>query len=450
MPRFRLQDGVLLPGRSLLAEQSLVLNDLPPRLVLPLQSSRYDEAQAVVKVGDWVREGQPLSRPSGLLSRPRISPVAARVVDVGEQPVLIAGLGDGAPAVQTRLQSVVLGELQPRTAGQTVPAWRNMSRSDLLEQIAVMGLTGQDGLPLDLECRLLPGQSTLVLHTLECQPGQHTLSWLLQERSSDLALGIELLWRLADFGQLQLHVSSEDREAARQLCELLPAECKVKVETIASFYPAGLARLRAAQVLKHFPDPRRSLAAQGVLVIDPDRLLRAQQRVLHDDGGLLHPLSWYDRESGKTQQVWAPEGAELSWIYQHLRYALSGESVEFPELQRQLLVGGMLDGAPLTLGSVPLLAGQRNLQLWPRSELPVYREDACISCGHCLDVCPVHLSPPRLLHLIEEQRLLEASAIGLECCLDCGICTWVCPSRINIGHMLRKGAWLLREVRHAN
>ena len=81
-------------------------------------------------------------------------------------------------------------------------------------------------------------------------------------------------------------------------------------------------------------------------------------------------------------------------------------------------------------------------------ELPRLREDACNTCGRCLEACPRSLAPPRLVHLIEEQRLHEARGMGLEHCLLCGVCSYVCPSHIHLGHSLRKGLQQLREVRH--
>lgn len=54
----------------------------------------------------------------------------------------------------------------------------------------------------------------------------------------------------------------------------------------------------------------------------------------------------------------------------------------------------------------------------------------CIRCGQCDDVCPVAISPQRLLHAILQDRLQTANADGLFDCTRCGHCDPVCPSRI--------------------
>ncbi len=54
----------------------------------------------------------------------------------------------------------------------------------------------------------------------------------------------------------------------------------------------------------------------------------------------------------------------------------------------------------------------------------------CIHCGQCDDVCPVAISPQRLLQAILLDRLQTASVDGLFDCTRCGRCDPVCPSRI--------------------
>lgn len=57
-------------------------------------------------------------------------------------------------------------------------------------------------------------------------------------------------------------------------------------------------------------------------------------------------------------------------------------------------------------------------------------ESNCIHCGRCDDVCPVALSPQRLLLAILQDRLEVAHSEGLLDCTQCGRCDAACPSRI--------------------
>lgn len=62
---------------------------------------------------------------------------------------------------------------------------------------------------------------------------------------------------------------------------------------------------------------------------------------------------------------------------------------------------------------------------------PSGRRMPCIRCMRCEDVCPMYLSPQRLLMARGkgEKKLL---ALGADCCIRCNACSSVCPSRIDI------------------
>ena len=66
-------------------------------------------------------------------------------------------------------------------------------------------------------------------------------------------------------------------------------------------------------------------------------------------------------------------------------------------------------------------------------------ERACISCGYCIDVCPVKLLPNLLMKasiISDATKLQELSAND---CVDCGLCTFVCPSKIEVLEHINKG-----------
>ena len=61
-------------------------------------------------------------------------------------------------------------------------------------------------------------------------------------------------------------------------------------------------------------------------------------------------------------------------------------------------------------------------------EAPERRTCACIRCGRCIRVCPMHLMPTELekAYLHGDMERLEQLHISL--CMLCGCCSYVCPS----------------------
>ena len=52
------------------------------------------------------------------------------------------------------------------------------------------------------------------------------------------------------------------------------------------------------------------------------------------------------------------------------------------------------------------------------------REDACINCGKCLEICPVGVNP--------------LSGKNIKSCINCGLCSYICPSFINLKAKLKE------------
>ncbi len=69
---------------------------------------------------------------------------------------------------------------------------------------------------------------------------------------------------------------------------------------------------------------------------------------------------------------------------------------------------------------------------WPR-------ENPCIDCGLCLEVCDKGLWPSVLLDLIKSGQFEECKKQGIDSCNDCGDCTAECPMGIPLFKYLRIG-----------
>ncbi len=59
-------------------------------------------------------------------------------------------------------------------------------------------------------------------------------------------------------------------------------------------------------------------------------------------------------------------------------------------------------------------------------------ERDCISCGLCHDVCPVDMLPQTVLRNVAGNDIEGAMAFGLLDCSNCSVCTYVCPSKIDL------------------
>jgi Na+-translocating ferredoxin:NAD+ oxidoreductase subunit C len=417
---------------------------LPSRLILPLQTAAGDAARPLVSPGQRVRAGEALSEPLGLLSRVRRAPLSGLVAAVERRPLLAAPLGDGDPGAPATVDCIVLEDLEAPSSPAT-QAWRELDAAERARRLGAAGLSGAEGLPLDLELELLPPGATLVLRCAELQPGQRSIDWLLRQHAGEIAAAVESLLEPGRFAEAVLVHGEGQKESASRLAAHLEHHLPTRPVALREGYPWDHPRLLVHKASGRWADHARCLAAQGWLLLEPGRLLRLARRLSREDYGSPLLLSVCRVDSGRRGPVPAAPPRLLRLLpgmpLGEARIPLGARPGEL------LLFGGPFDGRPALDDELPLPEGLDTITLLPRGAWPVHREEACISCGQCLDICPVRLAPVRLVHLIAEGRLAEARALGLGECLDCGLCSWNCPSRIHLGHGLRDGLQQLREGR---
>ena len=64
---------------------------------------------------------------------------------------------------------------------------------------------------------------------------------------------------------------------------------------------------------------------------------------------------------------------------------------------------------------------------------------ACISCGRCVDACPMGLMPNEISIACEARNFDLMGAVDILDCFECGCCTYVCPAKRPIVHWVKWG-----------
>jgi electron transport complex protein RnfC len=115
---------------------------------------------------------------------------------------------------------------------------------------------------------------------------------------------------------------------------------------------------------------------------------------------------------------------------------------------REVLAGGPMMGQPQADLDAPILKGTSGIVVLTEAEAKPTLVHPCISCGHCLDACPVFLNPTLLGKHAQAGRYDEMLEHHLMDCMLCGSCSYVCPSNIPLSQMfaLAKGQ-IRREQR---
>jgi len=138
-----------------------------------------------------------------------------------------------------------------------------------------------------------------------------------------------------------------------------------------------------------------------------------------------------------------PIGTPLRFILNRLGYQDSAH---------YLITGGPMMGDTVSSLDVPITKGCGGfLVLRPEDLAPhrVHKTYPCISCGKCVEACPMHLNPCHLGKLAVNRRYLDMDQYHLFDCFECGCCSYVCPSGIPLVQHFRVAKAMNRELKAA-
>ncbi|MBO2902155.1 electron transport complex subunit RsxC [Aeromonas dhakensis] len=409
---------------------------LPPQLIIPVRQHAGPAGDLLVRVGDRVKKGQPLTRHE----KGRIVPVHASTSGT------ITAIGHHTVAHPSGLDDLCI-TLTPdgedgwgERKGQA-DYW-NLERGELLERIQQAGIAGLGGAVFPTHSKLDGrGQLTeiLIVNGLECEPYITTDDRLMQEYADEIMDGIRVLKHLlkpkltligvednkpAAIGELTRHATDED----------------VLVKTVPTKYPSGGAK-QTIELLTGRQVPKGGRAVDmGIMVLNVATVFAIKRAIIDGEPLISRIVTLTGDAFKKPGNAWVLLGTPVRWLLQ--RFELQ------PEADQRVIMGGPMMGFTLPHAMVPVVKATNCLLSPTRAELPPPGpEQACIRCSACADACPANLLPQELYWYSRAKEYDKAEGLNLFDCIECGACAWVCPSEIPLVQYYKIAKDDIREAR---
>ncbi|MFQ2236173.1 electron transport complex subunit RsxC [Aeromonas dhakensis] len=409
---------------------------LPPQLIIPVRQHAGPAGDLLVRVGDRVKKGQPLTRHE----KGRIVPVHAStsgtITAIGHHTVAHPSGLDDLCITLTPDGEDAWGERK----GQA-DYW-NLERGELLERIQQAGIAGLGGAVFPTHSKLdVRGQLTeiLIVNGLECEPYITTDDRLMQEYADEIMDGIRVLKHLlkpkltligvednkpAAIGELTRHATDED----------------VLVKTVPTKYPSGGAK-QTIELLTGRQVPKGGRAVDmGIMVLNVATVFAIKRAIIDGEPLISRIVTLTGDAFKKPGNAWVLLGTPVRWLLQ--RFELQ------PEADQRVIMGGPMMGFTLPHAMVPVVKATNCLLSPTRAELPPPGpEQACIRCSACADACPANLLPQELYWYSRAKEYDKAEGLNLFDCIECGACAWVCPSEIPLVQYYKIAKDDIREAR---
>ena len=426
--------GIHPPSRKQNTSQKPVaVMPLPDRLYIPLRQHIGVAGQLLVKTGERVLKGQPLTSADNSMTVPVHAPTSGLVLQI---------------APHTSPHPSALPELTLVLEPDGLDEWRereplnfaSCDKMQLLNRIQECGIAGMGGAGFPTHLKTGGNQPVdyLIINAVECEPYITADDLLIQEAATTIVKGIDILCRLLSPKAVLIGIEDDKPIAAAAMMAACSQREHYYVRTVPTKYPSG-GEKQLIQLLtnKEVPNGRRPLDI-GIVMQNVGTAFAIAQAVLDDHPLISRIVTVTGDTLSQPQNVIALLGTPVSDLLQYCGFQ--------PEPVQRVIMGGPMMGFTLPDLSVPVVKTTNCILAPTAKEMPAPAQEMdCIRCSACADACPASLLPQQLLWYSKAKDNDKLKEYNLADCIECGACAYVCPSEIPLVQYYRVAKADIRE-----
>ncbi len=411
--------------------KDLAIRALPPpeEVVLPMVQHIGVPCVPTVEKGDEVAMGQAIGTPDPENPRRFVSArvhasVSGKVVAVEPRPHPLGQLTLAVVIANDGADTWIDGLLD-----ETDPA--ALDANAIKDRIQAAGIVGMGGAAFPTHVKLSPPPDkpidTVILNGAECEPYLTCDYRLMLERPAELVEGLQLIAKTLGAKDVWIGIAANKPDAAEALSRAAQGT-GIRVELCEVKYPQGAEKqLIFALTGRRVPAGGLPLEV-GVVVQNVATALAIRDAVRTNKPLIERALTVTGDGVERPANLLVRLGTPLEAVLDEA--GLGGGA-------RKIILGGPMMGLAQPSLAVPVMKGTSGVLVLQEAEPRAWR--ACISCGRCVEVCPMSLLPNTISIACEARDVEAIAATTILDCYECGCCTVVCPAKRPIVHWVQFG-----------
>ncbi|MDZ7315531.1 MAG: electron transport complex subunit RsxC [candidate division KSB1 bacterium] len=401
----------------------------PPFVVIPVVQHIGAPARPIVEKGAQVRLGEPVCESGGFVSVPCHASVSGTVEAVENRPhpsgtpvlsVVIANDGQNTPYADFSLEKDYL----------------ELDVKEIRRRIQAAGIVGLGGAAFPTHVKLSPPADkkidTLILNGAECEPFLTADHRLMLEQTEKILRGMQIMMKVTGAATGIIGIESNKKDAAAALRKKA-AELNLpyRIVTLPVKYPQGAEK----QLIKALVDRRVPAGGLpmdiGCVVQNVGTAVAVYEAVAMNRPLTARVVTVTGSGVRQPKNLLVPLGTPFSFLLE--------QCGGLTEDAAKVIMGGPMMGIAQSSLEAPVIKGTSGVLVLTAKEAAPRRESTCISCAHCIDVCPMGLMPKVLGQLVRHERWETVKEYNVLDCIECGSCAFVCPAHINLVHLIKYG-----------
>lgn len=391
---------------------------LPATALVPFSQHIGAPAKPLVSVGDHVEEAQVIGESVGLLSAAVHSPIPGLVQEF-RTIYLPSGVKTEAVVIE------LFGKFSRSGKPVQRSDWGSFSKEKILGILRNHGVVGQGGaaFPSHVKFSIPKGRAfeVFLVNAAECEPYLSADHRVMVEHTDDLIEGIQIVRRILNPTRVVVGIESNKKDAvdiltrAGKIHDIEVVPLKVK-------YPQGAEKNLIEAILDREVPSGKLPIEVGVINASVGTLVSVCQAVRDDRPVIDRVVTVSGGAVKNPSNILVRVGTSVRDLIEEC-----GGLVAEPE---RFICGGPMMGFAFSDLDTPITKGTSGILALTSREVRYFSQTACLSCGKCIEACPMGLSPTTIYKNIDHGRLDEAVKEGLADCVFCGACAYCCPAHI--------------------
>ena len=416
--------GIHPEGHKELSKGQPVETYLPKGdLVFPINQHIGKPAKPIVSKGDTVLAGQIIAEADGFVSANIISSCSGTVKAIEERHT-----ASGSRAICIVIENDGQYTLAPGI-GNT-PHDGTLSSKDILDAIKAAGIVGMGGAGFPTHVKLTSKNPEAIDYVIangsECEPYITCDDRLMQNENRGIVEGLRLVLQLFPNAQGVIAIENNKPDAIRAMEAVCAGEKNITVQPVLAKYPEGGERNLISVISGRDLRFGQLPADVGCMVCNVSTL-NAIYHAVHKSEPLMERYFTVSGNAIANPRTFSVRiGTSCSELVEAAGGIKPGCDV------KKVLFGGPMMGVAIPSLDLPICKNNNALTVLTEDDVEIAQaqETACIRCGRCTRVCPIHLIPQAMADAAERKDYAqyEKRLYGLDC-IACGSCTYVCPAK---------------------
>lgn len=412
--------GVKVPESKLTAKSPIERAPLPEKVIIPLHQNIGAPCEALVKRGDKVLTGQKIGDSEKYVNAPVHATISG---EISGTTIVV-----NPPTAQPIEALVVTSDGADEWVELDVPKNPEaLSVKEILDRIRGAGLVGLGGAAFPTHVKLSPPKGTkidtVILNGCECEPYITSDHRVMLEYGEKVLSGLNIIRKVLSPDTIYIAIEDNKNDAIDHMEELIVAmglKEDFKIIPLKSKYPMGAEKVLTKMILgREVPIGGLPLHI-GVVVHNV-----STAKAIHD--AVFEGKPFIERVITVTGAVKNPKnllvrfGTPLRSLIDYCG-GIEGKANE-------VVLGGPMMGFSQFDLDFPVIKGTNGVIV--KESTPI-REQDCISCGKCIEVCPMYLMPTVFPRYVKAGRYDACKEAYIDDCFECGACAYTCPANIPI------------------